>query len=100
MDHRNPRWRDLKDAITLGMAGASTTSPIKQGVMALLDRLQFIPVAAQLDAVFALGTAMATSLGLDPHALVTRAKKVIPDLDVFDEKMNVVRDYTKGELAR
>jgi hypothetical protein len=100
MTHRHPLWRDLKDAITLGMAAASAASPIRQGVMALLDRLQFISPAAQLDSVFALGTAMATSLGLDPHELVTRAKKVIPDLEVFDEKMNVVRDYTQGELRR
>lgn len=98
----HPAWRSpihsIRDALTF--ASGKSIEAIRETAFAVLDRLQFSPPATQLDALYVVAVAMANSLGLDPHDLVTRAKRLIPDLDAFNEHLNAVRDYTHGELKK
>lgn len=70
------------------------------GVVQVLDAIQFLHPSVQLDALFVTGVAMANAIGLDPHDMVLRAKRAIPEVDAFDERLNAARDYAHGELKR
>lgn len=98
-DH--PAWRSpihtIRDAIAFAY---KATDQLRHAAFAILDALQFVPPGIQLDALFAMAVAMANSLGLDPHEMVVRAKRLIPDIDAFNDQLNAARDYAHGELRK
>lgn len=97
----HPAWRSPLQSIRDRIAWATGGLPrLREAVFAVLDRLQFVPPDVQVDALFVSAVVMANSLSLDAHSMVTRAKRLIPDLDSHNEHLNVVRDYTHGELKK
>lgn len=97
----HPAWRSPLSTIRLNLASASAPEPIRHAAFAVLDALQRHRPETQLDALFAAAVAMSQSLGLDPHDMVVRAKRVLPDLEgAYTNHLQAVRDYAKGELAR
>jgi hypothetical protein len=97
----HPAWRSPLDTIRLNLAAASAPEPIRHGSFAVLDALQRYRPETQLDALFATAVAMSQSLGLDPHDMVVRARRVLPDLEAaYTNHLQAIRDYAKGELTR
>lgn len=65
----------------------------------MLDALQFHPPEVQLDSLALALVAMSTVVGLDPHEMVARAKRMLPDVDgPFTDQVSAMTDYAKGEL--
>jgi hypothetical protein len=95
---KHPGWSAPVDAIRRSVSAASAIQPIRDGAIRVLDAIQFTPPANQLDSLFVLAVAMATVVGLDPHEMVARARRIIPDAELFSENMRATRDYAKGEL--
>jgi hypothetical protein len=64
-----------------------------------VDSLQFSEPSIQLDALFVTAVAMATVVGLDPHEMVARARRLLPEAEgPFTEHLQAARDYAKNEL--
>lgn len=97
-DH--PGWAASPEAIRRHLSAATVIQPIREGAMRALDAIQFSPPATQLDSLFVLAVAMATVIGLDPHEMVTRARRIIPDAEFFSDNIRSTRDYAKGELKK
>lgn len=99
MSPAHPGWRASPDTIRRNVAAASAIQPIRDGAMRVLDAIQFTPPANQLDSLFVLAVAMATVIGRDPHEMVSRARRIIPDAEgPFTQKVQAARDYARGEL--
>lgn len=98
MTPAHPGWAAPMDAIRRSVSAATKVQPIRDGAMRVLDAIQFTAPANQIDALFVLAVAMATVVGLDPHEMISRARRIIPDAEFFSDNMRAARDYSKGEL--
>jgi hypothetical protein len=99
MDH--PAWRtplhSIRDAITF----SSSASRLRVPAFEVIQGLQRHPPAVQMDALFVAAVAMSQALGLDPHEMVVRARRILPDAEGAygaGHHLGAVRDYAKGEL--
>lgn len=68
--------------------------------MLLLDTLQRFPADLQIEIVAAALVILADAVGLDPHELVSRAKRQAPDIQTFEHGVLALADYAKGELRQ
>lgn len=94
----HPGWKAPLSTIREQVALATDIRPMREGAMRALDAIQFTKPSQQLDSLFLLAVSMATVIGLDPHEMVSRAHRMIPDAELFSENMRAARDYAKGEL--
>lgn len=95
----HPAWRSPLHTIRDHIAWAVDAARLRRPAYHILDALQRHPPATQMDALFVLAVAMAEALGLDSHAMVSRAKRILPDAEgPFTEHLQAARDYAKGEL--
>ena len=100
MNH-HPAWRSPLHAIRDRLSFAVSPEPIRRAAFSVLDAVQFHPPQHQLDGLFNLAVAMAQTLNLDPHDMVERAKRQLPDVEgPFTSALQTARDYAKGELRR
>jgi hypothetical protein len=78
----------------------STLGPLKVPSFALIDALGAVEDPAwQLDALAFTFTVICQSAGIDPHELVTRAKRQADEADaVRNPHIEAIRDYAAGEL--
>lgn len=95
----HPAWRSpmhtIRDAITF----SSDAARVRRPAFHVIDALQRHEPAVQMDALFVAAVAMSQSLGLDPHAMVTRAKRMLPDAEAaHTDHVQAIRDYARGEL--
>jgi hypothetical protein len=80
-------------------ANVPSAARLREPSFRIVDALQFSDPAVQLDALFVSAVAMATVVGLDPHEMVTRAKRLLPSVDgPFSDQVSAMTDYAKGEL--
>jgi hypothetical protein len=96
----HPGWRSPLHSIRDAIAFASNARSVQPGSFRVLDALQRHPPAEQMDILFVTATAMADSLGLDAHEMVTRAKRILGDTEGYHQNLAAARDYAKGELRR
>lgn len=95
----HPGWQSPLHAIRDRLSFRTVAAPIREPSFRALDALQHYEPSVQLDALFALGVAMATVVGLDPHEMVARAERLLPDAEgPFTNQLQAARDYAKGEL--
>lgn len=95
----HPAWRSPLHSIRDRISFATSAAPLRVPAYRALDALQFSDPAVQLDALFLLAVAMSTVVGIDPHEMVTRAKRVLPEAEgPFTEQLQAAREYAKGEL--
>lgn len=95
----HPAWRSPLYAIRDRIAYATAVQPVRIPSFRIVDALQFAPPEVQLDALFVTAVAMATVVGLDPHEMVVRARRMLPDAEgPFTEHVQAARDYAKNEL--
>ena len=82
-----------------GVAFRSSLRPLKEPSFRVIAALQDVEASVQIDALALTLTLMADAVGLDPHALITRARRQIADADaVKNPHLEAVRDYAAGEL--
>ena len=82
--------------------GRSTLVPVKVPAFKILDAVQgaYEDPSVQLDALALVFTLLGQSAGIDPHELVTRAKRQLIDADaVRNPHLEAIRDYAAGELS-
>jgi hypothetical protein len=97
----HPGWKAPLHAIRLSIHAATAPAKFREPSFRIVDALQFPPPEVQLDALFLTAVAMATVVGLDPHEMVTRAKRILPEADgPFTDQISALTDYAKGELRR
>jgi hypothetical protein len=95
----HPAWRSPLSAIRDRISFSSSAARLREPSFRIVDALQFSDPAVQLDALFVSAVAMATVVGLDPHEMVTRAKRLLPSVDgPFSDQVSAMTDYAKGEL--
>jgi hypothetical protein len=95
----HPAWRSPLHAIRDRISFATSAARVLEPSFRIVDALQFSDPAVQLDALFVTAVAMATVIGLDPHEMVVRARRMLPDAEgPFTEQLQAARDYAKGEL--
>ena len=97
----HPAWKTGPENVRLRLMAASSADKYRQTSYVILDVLQRYAPEVQLDALFVLSTAMAESVGLDPHEMVTRARRILPEAEgPFTEQLQAARDYARGELKK
>lgn len=80
------------------VAFSSRSVSLKQPAFRVISALQDLDPDVQIEALFLAATVLATSIGLDPHALITRARRILNETEVFpNAHLDAVRDYA-GEL--
>lgn len=79
----------------------SSLRPLKQMAFHLVNALQDEQdTSVQLDALALTFTLICQSSNIDPHELVSRAKRQIVDADATrNPHLEAIRDYAAGELA-
>ena len=103
MCNDHPAWRTplhtIRDAISFSTGAAKLRVPAFE----VINGLQRHPPAVQMDALFVTAVAMSQALGLDPHEMVARARRILPDAEgaySSGHHLEAIRDYAKGELRR
>lgn len=98
---QHPAWRSPLHTIRDRIAFSANAARLREPSFSIVDQLQFYPPEVQLDALFTTAVAMSTTIGLDPHEMVVRARRILPDAEgPFTEQLQAARDYAKGELRR
>lgn len=95
----HPGWRSPLHAIRDRISFRTLAEPLRRPAFRIVDALQFSEPSVQIDALFLTAVAMAAVVGLDPHEMVARARRLLPDAEgPFTEHLQAARDYAKNEL--
>jgi hypothetical protein len=101
MNRPHGTWATPLDNIKLRISAASSAPRLRVPAWRIVDVLQFSPAEDQLDALWITAVAMAEAVGMNPHDMVARAKRIIPEAEgPFTEHLQSARDYAKGELKK
>lgn len=98
MNRIHPSWDAVPGTIRFALAAAASAEAVREPAFRVLDALQTLPAARQLEAVFAAGVMLARGAGIDPHELVSRAKRQVPEIEGVETAASAISDYAKGEL--
>lgn len=80
------------------VAFSSRSVSLKQPTFRVINALQDLEPDVQIEALFMAATVLATSIGLDPHDLIVRARRILTETETFPNGyLDAVRDYA-GEL--
>lgn len=80
------------------VAFSSRSVSLKEPTFRVINALQDLDADVQIEALFMAATMLSTSVGLDPHQLVTRARRIISEAETLpNSHLDAVRDYA-GEL--
>lgn len=80
------------------VAFSSRSVSLKEPTFQVIHALQHLEPDVQVEALFLAATILSTSIGLDPHDLIVRARRILTDTEVFpNAHLDAVRDYA-GEL--
>jgi len=103
MCNDHPAWRTplhpTRDAIAFSWGAAKLRVPAFE----VINGLQRPPPAVQMDALFVAAVAMSQALGVDPHEMVARARRILPEAEGAygaGTHIGAIRLYAKGELRR
>lgn len=81
------------------IAFRNSLGSLKTPAFAILDALQHLPRDIQVEALVLTATLITQGASLDPHELVSRAKRQIADADRVDNPIiEAIDAYAKGEL--
>lgn len=95
----HPSWGTVPGNIRFAIAASVSAEAVREPAFLVLDGLQSLPASRQLEAVFAAAVLLARGAGVDPHDMVTRAKRQVPDIEAAEGAASAISDYAKGELA-
>lgn len=91
-------WDAHPAVIRLAVSASHVAQRLREPAFLVVDALQHIPAAQQIEAAFAAAVILARGAGLDPHDLVARARRQVPDIEFGESAASVISDYAKGEL--
>ncbi len=94
----HPSWNEKPAAIRFAVAASTSDQKIREPAFEVLNALQRLPAATQVEAVFAAAVILARALNQDPHELVSRARRQVPDIEAVESAASAISDYAKGEL--
>ena len=82
--------------------GHTSLVPLKRPAFSIISALQDLKdPAVQVDALALTFAIICQEAAVDPHALITRAHRQIPDADALpNPHLEAIRDYVKGEMLR
>ena len=84
----------IRDRVAFSSRSVSLKGPTFQVINALQD----MEPDVQIEALFMAAVILSTSVGLDPHELITRARRIVSDAESLPSaQLDAVRDYA-GEL--
>jgi hypothetical protein len=84
----------IRDRVAFSCRGVT----IKEPTFRVINALQDLEPDVQIEALFMAATILSTSIGLDPHDLIVRARRILNETDIFpNAHLDAVRDYA-GEL--
>ena len=79
----------------------TTVASIRQPAFEVINRMQRHTPGTQLTATAVALTVMAEAVGLDPHDLITRAKRMAGPADTpFSPEIGAIREYASNEIGR
>lgn len=80
------------------VAFSSRSVSLKEPTFRVINALQDLDADVQVEALFMAAVVLSTSIGLDPHDLVARARRILTETEIFpNAHLDAVRDYA-GEL--
>lgn len=86
--------RAVLDRVRLSSRSVSLREPAFQTINALQD----FDAALQIEALFLAGTVLCQHIGMDPHEMVSRMKRMLAETEHLpNQHLDAVRDYA-GEL--
>lgn len=94
----HPSWEARPALIRLAVAMSHQADPVRRSAYSVIDAIQALPAKLQIEAVFAAAVILANAIGEDPHDLVSRARRQVPDLEFSESSIQAISDYAKGEL--
>lgn len=92
----HPSWEAKPAALRFAIAAQSSARELSLEAMTVLDRLQHLPAARQVTALFVAAAILANAAGLDAHDQISRARRIV--LSAEDETLRALGDYAAGEL--
>lgn len=79
---------------------SSRSMSLKQPAFRVISALQDLEADVQIEALFLAAVTLASSVGLDPHQLVTRSRRILEESEHLpNAHLDAVRDYA-GELKQ
>lgn len=96
----HPAWKTLPADIRFSLAASNAVAEVRTPAFLVIDALQGVSPARQIEAAFAASVILARAAGLDPHDLVARARRQIPDIEAVESAASAISDYAAGELKR
>jgi hypothetical protein len=102
-NREHPAWRSPLHAIRDAISFRSSAAKLRVPAFRVIEALQDFPPADQLDAAFLAAVAMSQALGLDPHEMVARARRILPEAEGAygaGTHIGAIRLYAKGELRK
>jgi len=95
----HPAWGSSLEPIALALAARTSIASIREPAFKVVHALQRERPSVQIEAAFLAAAIMAQAAGLDPHELIERANRQIPDADAaYTTHAGAIREYTRGEL--
>lgn len=89
------------DTIRQRITGRYALGPLKAPAFCVLDALQNHTADVQIEALFLTAALLAQGAGLDPHELVTRARRQIAHgAAVKNPILEAIAAYASGELKK
>lgn len=94
----HPTWEAHPASLRFALAASHVADEVRDPAFGVIFSLQQVPAHQQIEAVFAAAVILANAVGLDPHDLVTRARRQVRDLEAVESAVSAISDYAKGEL--
>jgi hypothetical protein len=95
----HPAWQTPLDNLRAQLSGSSRGPSLTDPAFEVIDALQRHPPAIQVEALYLAAVIIASALRLDPHELVSRARRQVRDVVNFETAASSIGDYAKGELV-
>lgn len=84
-----------------GIAFNSSAQKLRTPAFSVISALQDHHPSTQIEATFIAAVILAETVGLDPHELVSRARRQLSDLEaVRTSHIDAVREYAAQELKQ
>ena len=80
------------------IAFSSRAASLKEPAFQVINAMQGMEKDVQIEALFVAAVALCTSVGIDPHQMIVRTRRMLEETETFrNAHLDAVRDYA-GEL--
>lgn len=87
----------VRDGVVFSLSAAALRKP----AFAVINRIQSRTPSEQIAATAVALVAMSEAVGLDPHDLVSRGRRMMSDVDgLFTAEIGAIKAYAAAEIGR